>query len=361
MKIVQTGLATLLLLTNLACQPSDQVGQAGSFLTQADYSQKLASLYQDYGKANLEGVNTQSLALSFALGASQASLNPTAAAQNSVNIAIPSTLNTAVKGFSAPASNSSATDLEQAKAALKVSQAEILKLAVEANLKAIQAIANKLKTITPPSEQAQNHALLLNYFDLTKTLVTAIQTEVDFSNQANTSDALKQFRDKHKTQMDELEALSPKVMEIFGAYKLAAYRQESLSKQAGPVLDANAYRAKVKTLLPKLSISSLVALSPTETNVSILDSFAALHPPAELLDSHVTIYAALTLSQNIQNRLMDVIGKDFAGSLEQLKKNPLTLFSALFSDTELIVQLMDLMQFLPQTQKALEILNPKTP
>lgn len=359
MSKIQNGLVSLCLLTAFACQPVSQIAQAPAKLSQGDYSREVASLFKDYGKTNLEGVNTSSMALSMALGAGLS----TTPALPTTSLTLPSAL-----------SRSSSPSFGE--------NSELQKKSLEGSIKALKNLKNKLQALIPPPEAAEKHAQILAFFNLNDTLTEKMQKELDFSSITTFKQGFESFRKTHKSDFDLLEKQTPAVMEIFTDFTLESFRAESLSKQQGASLDRAAYQEKLKALFAKNKLSNPMSfLFPTmllsggrsgsETGdtqsqdlkvqvqkykdqlQTLRNEFAALHPPDQLQSAHLTLYASLSLAQNLQNRILDFMLQKFSTGSDATKQNPLALFSELFNDTELMAQMVSFMPLMGKLQKVM--------
>lgn len=354
MSKIQNGLLSLCLLTAFACQPVSQIATAPAKLSQGDYSRQVASLFKDYGKSNLEGVNTSSMALSMALGAG---LSTTPALPTS-SLTVPSVLSdSAHNAF--------------------MDNSELQKKSLEGSIKALKNLKNKLQALIPPPEAAEKHAQILQFFSLNDALTEKMQKELDFSSITTFKQGFESFRKTHKTDFDLLEKQTPAVMEIFADFTLESYRAESLSKQQGASLERAAYQEKLKALFAKNKLSNPMSfLFPTmllsggrsgseagdsQSQVqkskdqlqTLRNEFAALHPPSELQSAHLTLYASLSLAQNLQNRILDFMLQKFSTGSDSVKQNPLVLFSELFNDSELMAQMVAFMPLMGKLQKVM--------
>jgi hypothetical protein len=360
MSKIQNGLVSLCLLTAFACQPVSQIAQAPAKLSQGDYSRQVASLFKDYGKTNLEGVNTSSIALSMALGAG---LSTTTPALPTSSLTVPSVLS------------------DSAKSSL-MDNSELQKKSLEGSLKALKNLKNKLQSLIPPPEAAEKHAQILQFFSLNDALTEKMQKEVDFSTIATFKQGLESFRKNHKSEFESLEKQAPAVMEIFADFTLESYRAESLGKQQGASLDRAAYQEKLKALFAKNKLGNPMSfLFPTmllsggrsgsgagdtqgqdlkvqvqkykDQLQTLRNEFAALHPPDELQSAHLTLYTGLSLAQSLQNRILDFMLQKFSTGSDATKQNPLVLFSELFNDTELMAQMVSFMPLMGKLQKVM--------
>ncbi|MGE3725491.1 MAG: hypothetical protein AB7I41_08075 [Candidatus Sericytochromatia bacterium] len=388
----QISLLSLCLFTVLACQPVSQIAPTPAKLSPEAYAQQISNLYKDFGKSNLEGVKANPLALSFAMNSGGRSISglPTssvsAPSTGSPNLLTPQLGFNSTPAPSSPVSSAPTTvspEAESSRNALLNSLADVYKVSLQANLKALQQMKSKLSSITPPAEVQAKHSLLLSYFSQSETLFQSLQKEVEFSDSSTFSKQMNDFYTRNQAQFAKIEAMTAEVQTILVGFKLDGLRAESRSKQQGSVLTAVDYKAKAKAIFAKAGtigssfLSPMPALSaqsplpnPSEQpkdpisrikymnaeSLAVVEAFVALHPPDELQTAHLGIYAYLKDGQALQSRMGEWVIKMLEKDPKVLE-NPQTLMLGLYTDTDLLQLTMDFYLLASSLSKYMAELN----
>lgn len=378
-----------LCLSLIACAGPNQTAPSGP-LTKEAYTKKFVELYKDYNKTSMKGSNVG--AMVFGSGRALPMTNsagPSAASQSLPGqlVALPSAGGPAPSAPQSVPPSASPSAMPPASPSISpeasaymdeyyTQQAALMKTIMTGYIKAAAQMSLKLKALTPPAELASQHADLIEYFALTEELGAIMLKELDSKGAKSVfgsgSDA---FKAKYKQQMDRIQVLTPKVQDTLYQFQIAAYRQERLALQQGSALDVEAYKTRMRELMPKLpnfmggGMSGLAGLMPTTSgppseaqakealakikaeSQKALDELGRLHPPADLEEQHTLLFATSKLSRTFMLRIMDISLSNLP-QLQQGSPNTTAMMMAMFSDEEVISIMMDLSLFM---QKSLEL------